>query len=221
MLDSTVRHKSYIKLNGWFLIFQCLLWGLVPVFLSLYFVKVEKIEDIFVSPGLDSLKFFLFSVLFATLEWIVVSFFARMAYPLKWRKEIELDGIIFEYLHELKNDYSDPVVIVTCKNRKVYVGILVDADLNSNLDFQEMFISIIPLKSGYREEHSLNVIFNTDYTGHLEENLDKVETEKKKQQLFIDFYENKMRLPISEIFSVASFKESLDTLSSADEGDGF
>ena len=73
---------------------------------------------------------------------------------------------------------------VTLKDRKVYVGVPFDFPAYSaNATSKEQFITILPVKSGYREQDKLRVVFTTDYdwivSGRFERFLRSLDLEDK------------------------------------------
>jgi hypothetical protein len=80
-------------------------------------------------------------------------------------------------------------VMLTLRSRKVYVGWIVDAP---NLKIHESHLKIIPMFSGYRDEHTLEVVPTQDYRPVYE----KIHSSRKNFAVAI---------PIDDVQSCSSF----------------
>jgi hypothetical protein len=75
---------------------------------------------------------------------------------------------LLKLLHRASNE--ERAVSITLSNRKVYVGMIVEAP---NLEPHDRFVTIIPLFSGHRNSDTLELTFTVEYLKHyLDESLD-------------------------------------------------
>jgi hypothetical protein len=84
-------------------------------------------------------------------------------------------------------------ISLTLDNRKIYVGLIVDAP---NLEAHDAFLSLVPWFSGYRDKDTLALIFTVDYLRVYEaQNLEK--------------YSFRVVVPISSIRMISFFDPSV------------
>lgn len=59
----------------------------------------------------------------------------------------------------------DKMISITLKNRKVYVGLVVESEFSRKKENEEdYYLKILPTLSGYRDPNSLRVVFTTRYS---------------------------------------------------------
>lgn len=97
------------------------------------------------------------------------------------------------------NDYQP--ISLTLDSDKVYVGFVSDFD---PIDGKVEYLTILPLLSGYRDDHK-KLQFTTNYYEHYEKNIgDKAETPTNPEMQAI-LNKFKIIVPFSEIVSVSGF----------------
>jgi len=91
--------------------------------------------------------------------WIPINLFMDENHSAKWSIEKygnELDRLISKSLGEKKQ------LLLTLNDSKVYVGFVLFQSEKAALE--DTYFKLLPTISGYRDEVTKNIIFNTDYT---------------------------------------------------------
>ena len=121
-----------------------------------------------------------------------------------WRfdREKEAQRVIREwndYLEILLDDAARQTgqVSITLKGRKVYVGFIMRV---FDPAYDRKYISILPVVSGYRDELTLNVIFDTDYARTYREMI-----RPGSQRIVTGVNDFQVIIPVSEIQSANRF----------------
>ncbi len=72
-------------------------------------------------------------------------------------RDLHFSDTYFRAMYEL---LGEPIIVST-KQNKVYVGVLIEA--SGDLNESQRFLRFTPIMSGYREKQDLRVIFNVNY----------------------------------------------------------
>ena len=154
--------------------------------------------------------------------WLII--FACIAYwkgkyiDAVWHNKTFNINHSFAYIHLLKMRYDnssiidkmlidsnispeDTHLIITMKNRKVYVGVLYNFTADKPLD--KTHIPIIPLKSGYRDDKTLKFELKEDYQKIISE-LCEQDDSKKIEELLTPIVIDK-----NEILTMAIWRDTL------------
>ena len=136
------------------------------------------------------------------------------------------NGLIYDLLKKtasLHLEDDDRVLMITMNTGKIYVGRLLEADLDQNLDFQEMYLSIHLIKSGYRDQNTKKVNFETNYESFLttkidtfEKQVEKLDPSEKEEltTIFINEISKPKYLPLSKIDSLCEYSKIYDEMTS-------
>lgn len=124
----------------------------------------------------------------------------------------------------LKNNTDEAIMIFT-KDRKIYIGFLRNFDIDDNIPPEEKFLAITPIKSGYREEVTLKVVYAVSYrpndlfTPEDEELLKSTSAGEEEhlevRSLLYDSYFEKIEnvlIPLCEIVSYRKYSSNLEEL---------
>lgn len=111
-------------------------------------------------------------------------------------------GDLRVFLHEKAGEGAP--VSLTMKNRKVYVGLVtVPPGLR-----EPSYVTLLPTLSGYRDEHTLRLIFTTPY-GHVYEDLERRRLAKEELAISIESFA--IVLPLENIDSANQFDDDAYT----------
>ncbi len=91
-------------------------------------------------------------------------------------------------------EWEDKEVFLTLKNEKVYHGLLWLGPDNANSKYESQTVSIIPFKSGYRDQEKKNVMWNNYYPVYENES---------------DVIDMEVIIPRSEIITFGRFNEKV------------
>ena len=91
-------------------------------------------------------------------------------------------------------EWENQAILLTLKNSKIYIGVLWKFSENPKSRHESQTISIIPMKSGYRDKNTKKAIWNTDY---------------KEAQDKAHLIDMEVIIPRSEIVTFRKFKEEV------------
>lgn len=193
-LSRVYKYKSEINRDsGYHVLFKSVLYGTViyvPVYIAIVTLYGNQDQSELVQSALPSnqnqselvqLALKTSPVLVCMVLIFIVNLFLN-----KERWEIESAMEHGDYLGILMRECvsRQKFIEVTLKDRKVYVGVPFDfPGYSTNASSKEQFITILPVKSGYREQNELRVVFTTDYdwivSGKFENFLNGLDLEDK------------------------------------------
>ena len=105
------------------------------------------------------------------------------------QRNVAFTDLFFAYSYKLLRQW----VIVTLKNSKVYMGVLVAATEDPNET--QRYIQVTPVTSGYREKETHRLILNTNYVEDIQ-----------KPDLFPN---RDILIPVAEIITLTQFDSTL------------
>jgi hypothetical protein len=116
-----------------------------------------------------------------------------LAFAYQYLIEREIVKSPFDLLTRECRNLFNKGVMLTMKNRKVYIGLLIDFDFGyEGSDQKNRVIQILPLRSGYRTEEDLSVEYNVRY--------DNPRLKKDVDHIF---------LPLDEVDSIRPYNKRL------------
>ncbi|MGI4991966.1 hypothetical protein ACRXCV_05025 [Halobacteriovorax sp. GFR7] len=228
-----LRRTDYRKTNGWDLVLYCLLYGILPTISTLFFyfdevtskpLDLERVDYISIISIIFILSIFEAAAIANLLSSEAFAYFKKEASSLFG--ENVSNGLVYDTLGKLSDlqlEDDDRVIMVTMNNGKVYVGRLYDVDLDQNLDFQEMYLSISLIKSGYRRNENLSVKYDSNYEEFLSSKIAEFESSTKDmpeeeveslKEVFVKEISKPKYLPISKIESLCIYSKVLNEITS-------
>lgn len=171
------RTKNYHQhTDGWLLIFNTLWIGLVnqilPLLISSYLFSTSTFSfdfNYFFVPAVLSIKSMSIHLIFTLLSSVFFGYLfstqcaQKLINQMKTKLTVDENpknplGSIAEGLNGLVNKR----VMLNLKSGKVYVGRLVDIDVNERALYENRGVEIFPIKSGFRDDQK-NVQYTTLY----------------------------------------------------------
>ena len=152
------RPEGAINLSGWPYIFlivvvASLTWipsGLVIEF-NFWSIKSLFIDKLGIHEQIVTLPI---AILFS-IFWLLCS---------QWKRVTNLVfPVIHDNFYKRCMEWENKAVILSLKNGKFYIGILWKYPEHPKLGYESQTISIIPLRSGYREQETKRVVWGTGY----------------------------------------------------------
>ncbi len=210
---------SHKRFDGWNTYIQIasygVMWISISGFISYLYLDIEfgrLLDDSRFSSEIHKLFFFSFplALLFAIIFGMISKLYFKKndVARLKKIKKLCAHNPFENMLLDCANVYQP--IMITTNSRKVYVGLVIDAEaiVHGKLDD----IIIMPLLSGYREEESLKVIFTTNYYdvyNRFEIPSDKDDKEGRKN--FYDELKNMFSVvvPTSTIVNIRRFDQEI------------
>lgn len=168
--------RSY-RYSGYKLLFYSAFWGFVGDLVAIIVIQVyndtyqllsQKISPNPLLSYIGSIDLSpyearpLLAIAILSLAWIPLNLLVSKTFA--YRYAILGLGTYLEQVL-LDAQENDHLVLVTLKNRKVYVGYVINAQLSTfrRYDTQISYLSILPVLSGFRKEEDLRIQFTTEY----------------------------------------------------------
>jgi hypothetical protein len=200
-----ISNSQYNAINGEKLVFKSLLYGSLNTIFFSFFISLTKYR--FLSKDDQSIDFrnlaitlFVYLIVCGLMGCLLAQLSPKFnKINMKLREELMgkippkhsniLEGELIKLAPEEIFDShttTRKLGFFELRNQKIYIGIVINYDLNDNMPLAERFITLIPILSGKRVEISGEVKLNLDYIlKHVEliiqknENLDDKEIIKK------------------------------------------
>ena len=147
------RINSLIELSGWNYIF-CLVTMAVFTWLPSQYI-VGMISH---CPNLDFVEPIHRTLICSLLLSVIIGILLRVPFISK-----SIFPQIYDNFYNRCMDWEEKLIILSLKNNKTYVGILWKYPENPTARHESQTISIVPYLSGYRDEASKKVVWNTSY----------------------------------------------------------
>ena len=175
-----------IDLSGWPYVF------FVVVIATITWLPVELILSLF-NFNIENIVIELF------IKLIASTFFALILLPLSRWKPIakKIFSQIQDNFCKKCIEWEGEAILLTLKNGKAYIGVLCKYPENPRARHESQTISIMPIKSGYRDQYTKDISWTTDYPQY-----DELE-DKNQQNKVKDLVET--LIPRSEIITFGKF----------------
>ena len=188
-----LRPQGSISLSGWPYVFFIVVIATFTWLPAQWMIKEEIIPyfDFYINTTAATL---IISLLLAAISFLLS----------RWKPITEFISIsVHDHFYKKCIAWKFETILLTLKNGKAYIGILWESPENPRARHESQTISIIPLKSGYRDQETKNIIWDTIYP------------ELEDGSNFEDLME--LIIPRSEILTYGKFCEKTFNFMKADK----
>ncbi len=187
------RPQESISLSGWPYVFFIVVIATLT-WIPSKLIVISTFDDWFKAchwlNGLDEnllkqILILLCAIVFSVL-WLLL---VRVKFISEW-----IFPSVYDNFYKKCIKWENEIVLLTLKNGKTYIGVLWKYPENPRSRHESQTISIVPIKSGYREQDTKQVVWNTNYPPYEEES---------------DFIDMELIIPRSEILTYGKFNEKV------------
>ena len=152
------RPGQAINLLGWPYIFSLVILSVVTWFPAEFLSQFFSIEI----EVLNSTQNKLLNISVVLGFSVIFTFFWLLIFQWGWFAKLILPAVYDDFYTQCLEWRKKPI-LVTLKNGKAYVGLLWKSTKNPRANYETQTITILPLKSGYREMDKKRIMWTTNY----------------------------------------------------------